>query len=90
VAELAAAAGLSRAHFSVVFARATGLPPVRYVRRARLERARELLAAGDLPVAAVARAVGFRDAAHFHRAFAREEGLTPGRYRAQARERGPG
>jgi AraC-like DNA-binding protein len=86
VAGLAAAAGLSRAHFSVVFARATGLPPRRYLQRSRLLRARELLATGDLPVAAVARAVGFRDAAHFHRVFVREEGLTPDRYRAHVRE----
>lgn len=85
LADLARAAHLSPAHFSTVFRRSTGLPPLRYVQRVRLERAKELLAEGALSVAEVARAVGFRDAAYFHRAFTRATGETPGRYRARGR-----
>lgn len=85
LADLARAAHLSPAHFTTVFRRATGLPPLRYVQRVRLERAKELLAEGVLSVAEVARAVGFRDAAYFHRAFTCAVGVTPGRYRARGR-----
>jgi integrase len=70
--DLVRAAHLSPAHFSTVFRRATGLPPLRYVQGVRLERAKELLAEGELSVVEVARAGGFRDAAYFHRTFKRD------------------
>ncbi|SDL50511.1 AraC-type DNA-binding protein [Geodermatophilus siccatus] len=59
----------------------------RYVRRRRLERAREELArsgARDLPLAAVAHRCGFADPSVFGRAFRAAYGMTPSRYRALA------
>ncbi|WP_158550718.1 AraC family transcriptional regulator [Geodermatophilus sp. TF02-6] len=56
----------------------------RYVRRRRLERAREELArrgARDAPLAVVARRCGFPDATVFGRAFRAAYGTTPSRYR---------
>lgn len=57
----------------------------RYVRRRRLERARQELARGgahELPVAAVAHRCGFADPTVFGRAFRAAYGVTPSRYRA--------
>ena len=48
----------------------------------RSERARELLRAGDLPIAQVGASVGFRDAREFRRAFKRWTGGTPSAMRA--------
>ena len=59
----------------------------RYVRRRRLERAREELTrsgARDLPLAAVAHRCGFADPSVFGRAFRAAYGMTPSRYRALA------
>ena len=82
LAGLARIAHLSPAHFSTTFRRATGLSPFQYLRRYRLQRAKELLAESNLPVAQVASAVGLPDAAYFSRVFRRAEGLSPRRYRA--------
>ena len=51
VIELAQLSGLSRAHFSRVFAAQRGVPPAQFVLQKRLERAVKLLTmAADLPV----------------------------------------
>ena len=47
--DLAAAAGLSRFHFARAFRRSTGTSPHRWLVARRMARARELLAATDLP-----------------------------------------
>jgi AraC-like DNA-binding protein/quercetin dioxygenase-like cupin family protein len=85
LARLARLANLSPAHFSTVFRRATGLSPFQYVQRLRLQRARELLAATDEPVAQVAAQAGFADPFYFSRAFKRLEGLSPTQYRRAVR-----
>ena len=74
--ELAAAAGLSKFHFSRVFAAETGVSPIRYVEKARIDQARSFLSSG-LAVAEVANLVGFADQSHFARSFRREVGCTP-------------
>src|SRR6266545_2392921 len=52
LATLAALGHTSLFHFTRVFRAVTGLPPHRYLRRARLERAERLLAGGDAPCSA--------------------------------------
>ena len=54
-----------------------------YVFEVRMARAAELLREGDLPVAAVSRAVGYRQPAQFAKAFARRYGVPPSRWRAE-------
>jgi AraC-like DNA-binding protein len=77
LADLAGAAHVSPEHLCRVFATATGRSPMETVRLARLDRAAELLARSDLPVAAVAAAVGFRDPYHFSRRFRAAYGRSP-------------
>lgn len=81
LAALAALGHTSPFHFSRLFRAVTGLPPHRYLRRARLERAEQLLAAGDATITTVAHQVGFASVSHFIAAFRRHAGTTPGRYR---------
>jgi AraC family transcriptional regulator len=82
---LAAAAGLSPVYFARQFKRATGLPPHQYLMRRRLDRAKRLLAAGDLPIAAIAADCGFCHQEHLTRLFRRHCGTTPAAYRAKVR-----
>jgi transcriptional regulator GlxA family with amidase domain len=53
--------------------------------RIRLRRAAEMLAETRMPVARIAREVGYRQPAQFARTFARHWGEPPTRYRARMR-----
>jgi AraC-like DNA-binding protein len=79
LAELAAAAGVSRHRLARLFRAAYGLPPHRFALAQRVRAARRLLERG-LPPAAVAPATGFFDQSHMHRHFRRALGITPARY----------
>jgi AraC family transcriptional regulator, regulatory protein of adaptative response / methylphosphotriester-DNA alkyltransferase methyltransferase len=57
------------------------------LQQVRMTRAAELLHDGELPVSAVARAVGYRQPAQFSKAFRRHHGCPPSTLRA-AGERG--
>lgn len=81
VAAAAARQGLSREHFSRVFARSHGLPPHRFALVHRLNIARERLRRGGA-LAGIACEAGFADQSHFGRCFRRTFGVTPGGFRA--------
>jgi AraC family transcriptional regulator len=90
VGALAAAAGMSRSHFTRLFRQTAGVPPHAYVLRRRVERAKELMAAdADLPLADVAAEVGFYDQSHLTAHFRNLVGVTPAAYRANARPERP-
>jgi AraC-like DNA-binding protein len=83
VAELARLAGMSPSHFAALFRRATGMAVLEYQIALRMSRARELLDTTDLPINAVARAVGYRDPFYFARHFRAGHGMTASQYRDQ-------
>ena len=82
VADLAAAAGLSRAHFSEQFRRAFGESPHAYLQTRRLERAAALLRGTDRSVADVCLRVGLASIGSFTTSFTRTFGMPPTAYRA--------
>ncbi len=81
VADMAAAAGLSRAHFSREFRRAFGDPPHAYLLTRRLERAAALLRNTDHSVAEICFSVGLRSIGSFTTSFTRTYGIPPSAYR---------
>jgi AraC-like DNA-binding protein len=81
VADLARAAGLSRAHFSREFRRAFGESPHAYLLTRRLERAATLLRTTDNSVAQICLAVGLQGIGSFTTSFKRAYGMTPTAYR---------
>lgn len=83
VAEHAARHGMTAAELRTAVRRAAGCSPKDYLLTVRLGRAKELLAATELPVAAVARRVGYDDPAYFSRLFTRRVGTAPIRFREQ-------
>jgi AraC-like DNA-binding protein len=82
VDDMAAAAGLSRAHFSREFRRAFGDSPHAYLLTRRLERAAALLRVSDRSVADICMSVGLRSVGSFTTSFRRMFGMTPTAYRA--------
>lgn len=83
--EAAAACGVSSAWLCRLFRRYDRAPPWQLVRRARLQRAADLLVGGDRRIAELARELGYADPFHFSRAFSRAYGIAPQRFRALAR-----
>jgi AraC-like DNA-binding protein len=82
VDDLAAAAGLSRAHFSEQFRRAFGETPHAYLLTRRLERAAAMLRGTDRSVADICIAVGLTSVGSFTTSFTRTYGMSPTAYRA--------
>jgi AraC-like DNA-binding protein len=85
VRDLARIAHLHPAWFSTRFKHITGLAPVRYLTRFRLERARELLISTDHSVAEIAALTGFQDPLYLSRQFHHVMGVSPTAYRRAGR-----
>ncbi|WP_312252097.1 AraC family transcriptional regulator [Stenotrophomonas sp.] len=82
VTELAEVACVSRFHLVRLFRTGTGASPLRYVRRRRIERARQLLPDSAGSMSHLAQHLGFFDQSHFVRSFRAETGCSPGQYLA--------
>ena len=81
--ELAQIAHMSVRSFSRAFKEATGLTPVQYRQRLRLEVAATLLHGSELSIEAIAARCGFDDARHFRRLWQRYFGTAPSATRQQ-------
>jgi AraC-like DNA-binding protein len=82
VDDMAAAAGLSRAHFSREFRRTFGETPHAYLLTRRLERAAALLRTTDHSVVEICLEVGLTSVGSFTTSFSRMFGASPTAYRA--------
>jgi transcriptional regulator GlxA family with amidase domain len=82
---LAERASLSPRQFARAFAAETGLPPGRYVDRARLEAARRHLEDTGEGVEEAARACGYGTPEAMRRAFVKALGVSPAEYRRRFR-----
>ena len=87
IREAAAAAGMSPFHFIRRFRALFGETPHQFLIRARLDRAKRLLASSDRSVTDVCLEVGFTSLGSFSDQFARRVGMAPSAYRRQARAR---
>jgi len=85
LADLAAVANLSRCHFARAFKQSVGATPHHYLVQRRLERAQELLAETEMPLAEIALATGFSDQSHFSRRFREHLHASPSAFRRARR-----
>jgi AraC family transcriptional regulator len=81
IERLAASVHMSPFHFARLFKQATGQAPHAYLTARRVERAKELLGTGGLPLVHVAANVGFQTQGHFTEVFRRHAGVTPRHFR---------
>ncbi len=79
--DLAHVAGQNRFSFLRGFKARTGLTPMRYVMRSRVEAAAFLLASQRLSLDEIAVQLKFADGFHLGKAFRRWKGVSPGRWR---------
>jgi transcriptional regulator GlxA family with amidase domain len=85
VEEMVRRSKLAERTFKRRFTGATGLTPIAYVQRLRIEDAKRRLERTDAPVDEISWRVGYEDAAFFRRLFKRTTGLSPGAYRRRFR-----
>ncbi|WP_239471615.1 helix-turn-helix transcriptional regulator [Olsenella profusa] len=83
--ELAARYSYSQSYLSELIHERCGKTFGELVRERRMERAAMLLRATNLPVAEVARRVGYSGTSNFHRAFREQFGCSPAELRAKGR-----
>jgi AraC-like DNA-binding protein len=81
VDDLAQAIDVSPAHLQRLFKTETGIPPIQFIKKIRLEKARELLETTFLRVQQIAFQVGINDQSYFDREFKKKYGVTPNQYR---------
>jgi AraC-like DNA-binding protein len=74
--------GYHRTHFSKMFKLQTGLSPINFLHKIRMERAK-LLLLESLTVEQVASSVGFSDSLYFSKQFRKWSGESPTEYRKQ-------
>lgn len=76
---------LAERTFKRRFTNATGLSPIAYVQRLRIEDAKRRLERTDAAIDEISWQVGYEDPAFFRRLFKRITGLAPGAYRKRFR-----
>ncbi len=81
VDEMAAAAGMSRYHFSRRFKAEEGVAPGEYLREMRLKKALLLLEDSSRSIKEVATESGFCDTTYFCKVFTKRIGTSPGAFR---------
>ncbi|GAA3402830.1 AraC family transcriptional regulator [Paenibacillus hodogayensis] len=79
--DIAASAGLSKHHFCKVFKMYTGISPVHYLRKIRVEEAARLLRNTALPVEDISRRLAFDNVSYFGKVFRQYAGASPTDYR---------
>ena len=82
---LAAAANLSKYHFSNKYKGLTGYSPIKHFLNMKMEHACHLLDSSQLSVKGVAGALGYDDPLYFSRQFSKTIGLSPRAYRRSVR-----
>ncbi|MDU5140811.1 MAG: AraC family transcriptional regulator [Paenibacillus dendritiformis] len=86
VEQLAEQAAVARWKYTSIFKRMTGLTPLEYVNKIRIERAKHLLVTTNDRLYEIGQHVGFNNEYYFSRRFRQEVGISPGHYRRNHRE----
>lgn len=84
VPDLSRRFAMSPATLRRLFVTKAGVPPVAYIRRQKIARAKRMLASAELSVENICEELGFYDASYFYKQFKLETGMTPTEYRKTA------
>lgn len=80
VQDVANHVGLSESYLRYLFKQDCGEPPVKYLNRVRVQRAKDLLTSDFFTLEEVAAACGFANVYYFSRVFKAYTGMSPGQY----------
>jgi len=83
VSELADVACLHPNYFIRIFKEHMGIPPIQYIARKKIDKAKELLVTTSHTVNEISYLLSFHDMFHFSKQFKKIAGLTPTEFRKQ-------
>jgi AraC-like DNA-binding protein len=72
---------MSPYHFSSMFKKVFGIPPIQYLTRIRIDQAKRMLVDRDIAVTEIAERSGFCNINYFDKVFKEQSGFTPMEYR---------
>ncbi len=78
---------LSTSHFSMMFRKSTGMPPIDYFIHLKMQKACQLLYANGSKIKDVAQELGYEDPYYFSRLFKKFMGLSPEQYKMSNNKR---
>jgi len=81
VKELAETVNLSISRFSHLFKEETGMSPMAYFQKEKIENAKQMLSDSRFSIYEISTILGFSNESHFIRAFREQLNVTPGEYR---------
>lgn len=76
----------SPSHFSMLFQKDTGVSPINYFIRLKIQKACQYIELTNLKINKIALKLGFEEPAYFSRLFTKIMGITPSEYRRQESE----
>lgn len=79
--DLCLESGLSRGYLCRLFMKHTGLRPMEYLNKKRIQKSKEYLNCRYISIDKIANDVGFETHSYFTRLFRQSEGMTPSEYR---------
>ena len=71
----------SPSHFSALFQKETGVSPMNYFIRLKIQKACEYIELSNMKLNEISTLLGFEDAAYFSRIFTKIMGISPSQYR---------
>ncbi len=81
ISDMCKLAVISEAHLRRLFLKYTGLPPMSFMHRHKMELAKRSLSETDERISVVSHRLGYEDANYFSRMFKQHTGFTPSLYR---------
>ena len=86
VADICSTLGISQSHLSRVFMKETGVQPILYLTRLRLEEAVRLLNTTDLSLTEISARCGFDNTNYFSKVFRKHMGVSPRTFRQRLQD----
>lgn len=86
LSRLAAYFGYSPSHFSMLFQKETGLSPIHYFIRLKIQKACQYIELTSMKMNEISTKLGFEEPAYFSRLFTKVMGMSPSSYREQESE----
>ncbi|MHB8124259.1 MAG: helix-turn-helix transcriptional regulator [Desulfitobacteriaceae bacterium] len=80
VAELSKLANMSESHFIRIFKKETGMAPMEFLIKTRIDKAKKLLRSRTKNITEVSLQCGFSSTSHFSSSFAKHTGVSPSEY----------
>jgi len=88
VEDMAGMHKLSCSHFSMLFRKATGMPPLDYFTHLKMQKACQLIYSNESKIKDIAVSLGYDDPYYFSRVFKKNMGQSPEQYKFSAKKLG--